>query len=77
MNYHRPTATKDEHGGWHGPFPVIRNEPERGKVVCSSGNREISVRYPDAHLTLYIEPVFAVTFGLDNDAIDTILTYVN
>ena len=23
IDYHRPTATKDEHGGWNGPYPVI------------------------------------------------------
>ena len=25
IDYHRPTATKDEHGGWNGPYPVVRN----------------------------------------------------
>ena len=66
MDYHRPTATKDEHGGWHGPCPVIRNEPDQGQVVCSSGGREIRVRYPDARLTLFVEAVYTVAFGLDN-----------
>ena len=27
IDYHRPTATKDESGGWNGPFFVIQNEP--------------------------------------------------
>ena len=27
MDYHRPAAAKDEHGGWNGPCTVIRDEP--------------------------------------------------
>ena len=52
MDYHRPVATKDEHGGWNGPYPVVRNEPEKGQVVCNTGSREVNIRYPDARLTL-------------------------
>ena len=44
IDYHRPTATKDEHGGWNGPYPVKINEPERGSVVCKQGNRDVRVR---------------------------------
>ena len=55
VDYHRPTATKDDHGGWNGPYPVVRNEPERGQVVVKHGNREINVQYPDARLTLFME----------------------
>jgi len=39
IDYQRPTVTKDEHGGWNGPYPVVRNEPERGQVICSTGSR--------------------------------------
>ena len=76
IDYHRPTATKDEHGGWNGPYPVVRNEPELGKVVCAHGGREISVRYPDARLTLFIELLMTLELGLDNEAIDTIINYI-
>ena len=27
IDYHRPVSAKDDQGGWHGPYPVIRNEP--------------------------------------------------
>eukprot|EP00959_Pyramimonas_sp_CCMP1952_P201573 4215184-Pyramimonas_sp.AAC.1 len=26
---HRPATTKDDWGGWNGPLPVVRNDPER------------------------------------------------
>ena len=58
IDYHRVTTTKDEHGGWNGPYPVVRNEPERGQVICKAGAREIAVQYPDARLTLFIEIYF-------------------
>ena len=45
IDYHRPTATKDDHGGWNGPYPVIRNEPERGQLVVKAGSREVIVQY--------------------------------
>ena len=76
IDYHRPTTTKDEDGGWNGPYPVIRNEPERGRLICAHGGREISVRYPDARLTLLIETIFTNELGCDNDAIDTIIEYI-
>eukprot|EP00959_Pyramimonas_sp_CCMP1952_P225992 4726087-Pyramimonas_sp.AAC.1 len=31
VDYHRPTTTNDDWGGWNGPFPVVRNDPERGQ----------------------------------------------
>ena len=58
IDYHRPTMDKDSHDGWKAPFPVIRNEPARGQVICRSGNREIRFQYPDARLTLFIKYIF-------------------
>ena len=77
IDYHRPTATKDEHGGWNGPYPVVRNEPERGQVICKAGGREIVVQYPDARLTLYLDVYFTKTMGMDNTAMRTLLTYIS
>eukprot|EP00959_Pyramimonas_sp_CCMP1952_P104603 2186370-Pyramimonas_sp.AAC.1 len=31
VDYHRPTATKGDLGGWSGPLPVVRNDPDRGQ----------------------------------------------
>eukprot|EP00959_Pyramimonas_sp_CCMP1952_P136787 2862422-Pyramimonas_sp.AAC.1 len=31
VDYHRPTSTNDDWGGWNGPFPVVRKDPERGQ----------------------------------------------
>ena len=77
IDYHRPTTTKDEHGGWNGPYPIVRNEPERGRLICAHGGREIAVRYPDARLTLLVETLLTNELGLDNDAIDTIIEHVS
>ena len=52
---HRPPSTKDDHGGWHGPCKVIRNDADTGRLVCSNGGKEIYVRYPDARHTLFVE----------------------
>ena len=35
------------------------------------------VRYPDARLTLFIEVLLTMEYGLDNDAMDTILNYIS
>ena len=77
MDYHKPIATKDEHGGWNGPYPVVKNEPESGSVICKHGNREIRVSYPDARLTLFIECILTMEYGLDNDAMDVLLEYIS
>eukprot|EP00959_Pyramimonas_sp_CCMP1952_P246556 5153047-Pyramimonas_sp.AAC.1 len=37
VDYHRPTTTKDDWGGWNGPFPVARNDPDRGQVIMGRG----------------------------------------
>ena len=76
MDYHRTTTTKDEHGGWNGPYPVVRNEPDRGMVICAQGNREINVRYPDARLTLFVEAIWTMEHGHDNDAMELILNHI-
>eukprot|EP00959_Pyramimonas_sp_CCMP1952_P052373 1094847-Pyramimonas_sp.AAC.1 len=31
VDYHRPTTAKDDRGGWNGPFPAVKNDPERGQ----------------------------------------------
>ena len=77
IDYHRPTATKDEHGGWNGPYPVVRNEPEEGQVICNTGSREVAVQYPDARITLYIEALFTMNEGMDNDAMRLVLDYIS
>ena len=77
VDYHQPTATKDEHGGWNGPFPVIKNEPDRGRLTIQSGSREIAVRYPDARHTLLIEVLMTMEFGMDNAAVGLILNYIS
>ena len=48
VDYRRPTTTKDDHGGWNGPYPVVRNKPDRGQLVVRARSREINVQYPDA-----------------------------
>eukprot|EP00959_Pyramimonas_sp_CCMP1952_P038398 803400-Pyramimonas_sp.AAC.1 len=30
VDFHRPRTTKDDWGGWEGPFPVVRDIPEKG-----------------------------------------------
>ena len=77
IDYHRTTTTKDEHGGWNGPYPVVRNEPERGQVICRAGAREIAVQYPDARLTLFIDIYFTKQLGMDNTAMHTLLTHIS
>ena len=79
MDYHRPTSTKDEHGGWNGPYPVVRNLPESGQVVCNVGNREVKVQYPDARLTLFVVCLIANDNGwisTDNQAVQLIIKYI-
>ena len=76
VDYHRPTATKDDHGGWNGPYPVIRNEPERGQLVVKAGSREIIVQYPDARHTLYVEALLTREMGMDNTAMRTVLSFI-
>ena len=76
IDYHRPTATKDDHGGWNGPYPVIRNEPGRGQLVVKTGSREVIVQYPDARHTLYVEALLTREMGMDNTAMRTVLTFI-
>eukprot|EP00959_Pyramimonas_sp_CCMP1952_P265541 5552220-Pyramimonas_sp.AAC.1 len=40
VNYHRPTTATDDWGGWSGPAPVARNDPDRGQVILRVGNRD-------------------------------------
>eukprot|EP00959_Pyramimonas_sp_CCMP1952_P332415 6960846-Pyramimonas_sp.AAC.1 len=41
VDCHRPTTTKDDWGGWNGPFPAVRNDPERGQVIIRVGSRDV------------------------------------
>eukprot|EP00959_Pyramimonas_sp_CCMP1952_P197094 4121483-Pyramimonas_sp.AAC.1 len=41
VDYHRPTTTKDDRGGWKGPFQVARNDPDRGRVIVRVGNCDV------------------------------------
>ena len=36
VDYHRTPTTKDDWGGWSGPYPVIKNEPSQGQLVILS-----------------------------------------
>ena len=65
VDYHRDTATKDEHGGWNGPCTVVKNLPDRGLLVCKHGSRELHVQYPDARLTLFMEAVLIAEVGME------------
>ena len=64
-------------GGWNGLYPVIRNEPERGKLVCSVGGKEVDVHYPKARLTLFTEVFLAKEMSSDDDAMKTVLHYIS
>ncbi len=55
MDYHRDTATKDEPGGWNGPYPVVRNDPDRGKVICRVHGQDVDVNFRKARLSLFVE----------------------
>ena len=77
IDYHRPTATKDEHGGRNGPWPVVRNEPERGKLVCNVNGKEIDVHYPNARHTLYLEVLLAREMIGDTDAMQAVLHHIS
>eukprot|EP00959_Pyramimonas_sp_CCMP1952_P136975 2866239-Pyramimonas_sp.AAC.1 len=41
VDYHRPATTRGDWGGWNGPFPVVRNDPERGVVIIRVGDRDV------------------------------------
>eukprot|EP00959_Pyramimonas_sp_CCMP1952_P071056 1483443-Pyramimonas_sp.AAC.1 len=59
VDYHRPATTKGDWGGWNGPFPVVRDDPERGQVIIRVGNRDVQVQYGDAGHSLNIEALVA------------------
>eukprot|EP00959_Pyramimonas_sp_CCMP1952_P267936 5601967-Pyramimonas_sp.AAC.1 len=76
VDYHRPTTTKDDRGGWSGPFPVTRDDPDRGQVIMRVGNRDVQVQCGDARRALYIEALIARDTGSDNAAGRTALTFI-
>ena len=76
-DYHRRTTTKDEHGGWNGPYPVVKDEPDRGSLRVSTGSHEVVVRYPEARPTLFIEIFLADMMGSENDAMDLSISHIS
>ena len=52
LDYDRPTATSGDHGGWKGPYPVIRNRLGRGQIIAKVRSRQISAQHPDARRAL-------------------------
>eukprot|EP00959_Pyramimonas_sp_CCMP1952_P330467 6919886-Pyramimonas_sp.AAC.1 len=48
VDHHRPATTKDDCEGWNGPFPVVKNDPERGQVIIRAGKRDVQVQCGDA-----------------------------
>eukprot|EP00959_Pyramimonas_sp_CCMP1952_P337625 7070249-Pyramimonas_sp.AAC.1 len=76
VDYHCLTTTKDDWGGWNGPFPVVRDDPGRGQVIIRVGSRDVQVQYGDARHSVYIEALIAREIGSDNIALRTALTFV-
>eukprot|EP00959_Pyramimonas_sp_CCMP1952_P023862 500409-Pyramimonas_sp.AAC.1 len=62
----------DDWGGWNGPFPAVKNDPERGQVVIRVGNRDVQVQYGDARHSLDTEALIARETGPDNIALRTV-----
>eukprot|EP00959_Pyramimonas_sp_CCMP1952_P008397 175595-Pyramimonas_sp.AAC.1 len=69
VDYHRPTTTKDDWGGWNGPCTVVENDPERGQAVVLSGNRRVRVHYPNLRHCLYVETFVMKGIGSDHTAL--------
>eukprot|EP00959_Pyramimonas_sp_CCMP1952_P235529 4922104-Pyramimonas_sp.AAC.1 len=42
VDYHRPTTTKDDWRGSHGPFPGVKNDPGKGSSHRPSGQSRCS-----------------------------------
>eukprot|EP00959_Pyramimonas_sp_CCMP1952_P468905 9494020-Pyramimonas_sp.AAC.1 len=76
VDYHCPTTTKGDWGGWNGPFPIVKHDPERGQVTIRVGGRDVKVQYGDARHSLYIEALIASGIGFDSTALQTALTFV-
>eukprot|EP00959_Pyramimonas_sp_CCMP1952_P368042 7709837-Pyramimonas_sp.AAC.1 len=73
---HRPTTTEDDWGGSNGPFPVARNDPDRGQVVTRVEHRDVQVQRGDARRSLYIEALVARERGSDIAALRTVMTFI-
>jgi len=77
VDYYRPTATKDDWGGWNGPCTVIKNDPDWGVVTLrKAGNREILVHYPNVRHTLFIECFMVKEMGSDHSALRTVIEFI-
>eukprot|EP00959_Pyramimonas_sp_CCMP1952_P288330 6029262-Pyramimonas_sp.AAC.1 len=72
VDYHRPTTAEDDWGGWNGPFPVARNDPERGQVIIRVGSRDVQVQCGDARHSLYIEALIARDWFRQHCATDSV-----
>ena len=56
---------------------MIRNEPERGQVICRTPARpETIVKYPDARLTLFIECLVAMTVCCGDNALKFLVGHI-
>ena len=76
IDYHRTPDTKDDRGGWNGPCRVIENLPDEGKLIVINNVQNISVRYPDARHTLFIESVFVTEICKNHEAFEVIINYI-
>eukprot|EP00959_Pyramimonas_sp_CCMP1952_P092355 1933171-Pyramimonas_sp.AAC.2 len=54
-----PLLRQTTWGGWNGPFPVARNDPDRYQIIMRAGNRDVQVQHSDARHSLYIEVLIA------------------
>ena len=76
IDYWRQPTTKDEHGGWNGPYPVISNDPERGQLSVSPKGHTVRIRYAEARHTLFTKVLMTSALGMDNDAMDSLLEHM-
>ena len=76
IDVHHETSVKDEHGGWTGPFQVVSNEADRGRITFQDGANVRTATYGKVRHTLYIEVLLALDHGMDNEAMQTVLDYI-
>eukprot|EP00959_Pyramimonas_sp_CCMP1952_P052539 1098330-Pyramimonas_sp.AAC.1 len=63
VDHHRPTTTKDDSGGWNGPLPVVKNDPDKVSGHHPSGQSRCAT-------------LIAREIGSDNTARRTVLIFV-
>ncbi len=78
VDVHRDQPKKDYHGGWSGPYSVVSNEPDRGRITFQDGANVRTAVYAEVRHTLYIETLLALEAneGMDNKAMQTVLDYI-